>query len=60
MIGITMIKMEINAQVGFMLKINGILLTSAGKKEGAKRQKIMIDFLAERFGERPAWDEPGR
>ena len=24
MIGITMIKMEINAQVGFMLKINGI------------------------------------
>ena len=37
-----------------LLKINGILLTSAGKKEGAKRQKIMIDFLDELFREEDA------
>ena len=22
--------------------------------------RTLIDFLGERFGERPAWDEPGR
>ena len=37
-----------------LLKINSILLTSAGKEEGAKRQKIMIDFLAELFREEGA------
>jgi len=42
-----------------LLIVNTILMTTAGKKEGAKRQKIMIDFLAELFREEGAesWSE---
>ncbi len=34
-----------------LLKINQILMTSSGREEGAKRQKIMVDFLDELFRE---------
>lgn len=34
-----------------LLIINDILMTVAGKQEGSKRQKIMIDFLSELFRE---------
>ncbi len=34
-----------------LLIINDILMTTAGKKEGSKRQEIMIDFLRELFRE---------
>ena len=51
-------KVEHSAQHFFdkLLKINSILLTAAGKNEGNKRQKIMIDFLAELFREEEAKD----
>ena len=42
-----------------LLIINSILLTNAGKAEGSKRQKIMVDFLSELFREENAqeWQE---
>lgn len=37
-----------------LLIINSILMTVAGKEEGAKRQRIMVDFLVEIFREEGA------
>jgi len=37
-----------------LLIINNVLMTAAGKEEGAKRQKIMVDFLRELFREEGA------
>lgn len=42
-----------------LLTISGILMTKAGRDEGAVRQKIMVDFLEELFREEDAkiWSE---
>lgn len=47
----------INHYFDKLLKLKSLMLTEAGKKEGSKRQQIMIDFLYEFFREnnQPKW-----